>query len=218
MRVPGRGRIEALHRTEHLRDAAEVPAAVHREEQDDPGGIGSVLRGGAVRRGVGVGGFEGTRGRGRVGPFAVARGFARIRREDLRLVPVLLDGVDDERAVEIVHAARFVQSFRQVIRRFPLRAGVQPAKRRVQPGVSRLRAGPPAVPQAPVHVILAVRLHDEEPHVPVARLFTRLQKTREPGAVEGGSRGNLERVTGFARLGRGGAPERVAKVGIGGGG
>mmetsp|Transcript_8360 Transcript_8360/g.33722 ORF Transcript_8360/g.33722 Transcript_8360/m.33722 type:complete len:214 (+) Transcript_8360:490-1131(+) len=68
MRVPGRGRIEALHRLDHLRDAAEVPAAVHREEQDDfAGGFASVLRGAfAVGGGVGGGGFEGTRGRGRV--------------------------------------------------------------------------------------------------------------------------------------------------------
>mmetsp|Transcript_1024 Transcript_1024/g.2724 ORF Transcript_1024/g.2724 Transcript_1024/m.2724 type:complete len:515 (-) Transcript_1024:1418-2962(-) len=233
VRVARRGGVEGLDRPDHLRHAAEVPAAVHGEEQDDPRGwairvveINRVdLRRGR-REAVAGGNVEGTRGRLRVvivvaRPRDVARIRCEVIRRRLARIFACCPGprVDDEGAVEIVHAARFVQRLGQIPEGLRLGLGlllllVDAAVGGVQPGVTSLRAGPPAVPHAPVHVILAVGLHDEEPDA-VAR---RLAEVREVGAVEGGNRGNLEAVANLPGLSRGGAPERVAKVRVSRGG
>ena len=232
VRVARRGRIEGLDRPDHLRHAAEVPAAVHGEEQDDPRGwairvVERVdLRRVPRRESVRGGNVEGTRGGLRVVVVvARPRDVARIRREIIRrrLARILAcpgrPRVDDEGAVEVVHAARFVQRLGQIPEGLRLGLGlllllVDAAVGGVQPGVTSLRAGPPAVPHAPVHVVLAVGLHDEEPDA-VAR---RLEEVREVGAVERGNRGNLEAVANLPGLSRGGAPERVAKVRVSRGG
>ena len=232
VRVARRGQIEGLDRPDHLRHAAEVPTAVHGEEQDDPRGwairvVERVdLRRVPRRESVRGGNVEGTRGGLRVVVVvARPRDVARIRCEVIRrrLARILAccpgPRVDDEGAVEIVHAARFVQRLGQIPEGLRLGLGlllllVDAAVGGVQPGVTSLRAGPPAVPHAPVHVILAVGLHDEEPDA-VAR---RLEEVREVGAVKRGNRGNLEAVANLPGLSRGGAPERVAKVRVSRGG